>query len=179
MWSEAGVEGGPHFRALLYNEPAQMLIAHFERHYGHWAGEIYTRPLSSETCSKVPAASKLVSYERPVSAASAPVIFFNEMLHRAESPAGADWGCVRSLDLRTGTLSQIATADTIQIPDGYVGLWVSEIHAVDAHGRRVFCTIGFEQRVDVSATHLDYWLCELPVQTLIPRKISKLQNAFF
>ena len=179
MWSEAGIEGGPHFRALLYNEPAQMLIAHFERHYGHWAGEIYTRPLSSETYSKVPAASKLVSYERPVSAASATIIFFNEMLHRAEDPAGTDWSCIRALDLRTGQLRQAATADTIQIPDGYVGLWVSEIHAVNADGTRLICTIGFEQQVGALVKHLDYWLCELPVQTLVPHQIRKLQNAFF
>jgi hypothetical protein len=179
MLPEAGIEGGPHFRALLYNEPAQMLIAHFERHYGHWAGEIYTRPLSSETYSKVPTASKLVSYERPVSAAYAPIIFFNEMLYRAEDPAGADWGCIRALDLRTGALSQAATADTIQIPDGYVELWVSEIHAVNGDGTQLLCTIGFERQVGALVKHVDYWLCELPVQTLVPYQIRKLQNAFF
>jgi hypothetical protein len=179
MWSEAGIEGGPHFRALLYNEPAQTLIAHFERHYGHWAGEIYTRPLTSEIYSKVPAASKLVSYSCPVSAASAPVIFFNEMVHRAEDPNGADWGCIRAVDLRTGVLSQVASADTVQVPDGYVGLWVSEIYAVDADATRLFCAIGFEQQVSAVEKHLDYWLCELPVRELMPRKLSKLQNTFF
>jgi hypothetical protein len=174
MWSDAGIEGGPHFRALVYNEPAQTLVAHYERHYGHWAGEVYTRPLSSETFTKVPAASKLVRYGRPVCAASAPIIFFNEMLHRADYPAGADWGCIRALDLRTGQLSQAATADTIRIPDGYAGLWVSDIHAVNIDGTRLICTIGFEQQ-----KHMDYWLCELPMQTLVPHQIRKLQGGFF
>lgn len=179
MLSEAGIEGGSRFRALLYNEPAQMLVAHFERNYGYRASEIYTRPLSSETFTKVPAASKLVSYSCPVSATMAPIIFFNEMIHRADNPAGADWGSIRALDLRTGELSQAATADTIQIPDGYVGLWVSEIHAVNVDGSRLICTIGFEQQVDARTKHLDYWLCELPVQTLVPHQMTKLPGAFF
>ena len=180
MWGSAGIEGRPHFKTLLYNEPARKVIAHFERLAdGKWPiGEIYTRALAEQTYEKVAGTTDLISYERPVSADSAPLIFFNELHLRADVPGGADWGAARCLDLHSGQLSTIVSSESIQIPDGCLQVWVSSVLSVDAPGSRIFCRVAFEEGSE-AARHLEYWLCELAITSPIPRKITRLSNTFF
>src|SRR5262245_41352011 len=111
MWQNAGIEGRPNFKALLYNEPAQTLISHFERLAGgKWpVGEIYTRSRGEQTYNKVPGATDLISYDRPISAESAPLIFFNELHLDADLPGTADWGAVRCLDLAAGQMRTVVS----------------------------------------------------------------------
>ena len=179
MWESAGIKGRPHFKALLYNEPARKLIAYFERIAdGKWPiGEIYTRSVDQQVYGIVPGTSDLVSYHAPVSAADAPLIFFNELRLRTDLPGAADWGAVHCLDLGSGQMSTVVSAESIQVPEGCLRVWVSSVLSVDASGSRLFCRVAFEEG-DEAVRHSGYWLCELPVDDPVPRKVTFLQNTF-
>lgn len=181
MWEEQGIEGKPHFKSLLYNESAKTLVAHFQRRAGlkHWIGEIYTRPLDGKTYHKVAGSTDLVSFEQPVSAASSSLIFFNELQHRTEDPSGADWSAVRCLDLASERPSTVCAIETLQVPDGCKGIWISSVMSADADGQRLLCRVAFMHAVSEIEEQVEYWLCELPVRTAIPRKLCRLHNPFF
>jgi len=179
MWERAGIKGRPHFKALLYNEPARKLVAYFERTAdGKWPiGEIYTRSVDQQVYGIVPGTSDLVSYERPVSAADAPLIFFNELRLRVDLPGSADWGAVHCLDLTSGQLSTVVSAESIWIPEGCLRVSVSSVLSVDASGSRVFCRMAFEEGNE-SVSRSGYWLCELSASDPVPRKITVLRKTF-
>lgn len=165
-----------HFRALLYNEPANTLIAHFQRK-GDVVSALYTRQLNAAAYAKIAAENDLLSFDYPITATAAPLLYFNAIQWAKDR--GGDWDSVRCLDLRSGQLTTVVSPTTLAVPSGYVGLWISSLMAVDPDGQRLLCTVGFERVVDERSKHLDYWVCALPVQNPVPQQIALLPDAFF
>lgn len=173
VWEQIAPDS--HFRALLYNELARTLIAHFQRKDA--VSALYTRQLDAGGYTKIPAENDLLSFDHPVSAASAPLLYFNAL--QWEKDRGGDWDSVRCLDLRSGELTTVISPLTVAIPSGYLGFWISSLMAVDPDGQRLLCTVGFERVVDERSKHIDYWVCSLPVQNPVPQQIASLPDAFF
>jgi len=160
---------------LLYNEPARTLIAHFQRKDA--VSALYTRQLDAGGYTRIPAENDLLSFDHPVSAASAPLLYFNALQWTMDR--GGDWDSVRCLNLRSGQLTTVASPTTLAAPSGYASPWISSLMAVDPDGQRLICTIGFERLVDERSKHIDYWVCALSVQSKVPQQIALLPDAFF
>ena len=126
---------------------------------------------------KMPVSEGEAVFERLVSAASAPLIFFNELRHRGD--LGMDWNGIRCLDLTSEQLTTVVSEATIAVPEDCTKVWVSSVLSADPDGMRLSCVAGFWSAVAEPGTRIDYWLCELPVNAPVPRKVSKLPAGFF
>jgi hypothetical protein len=161
---------------LHYNEPARTLIAHFQRKTDA-VSALYTRQLDAAAYTKIAAENDLMSFDYPIIAASAPLLYFN-VIQWAKS-GGGDWDSIRCLDLRSGLLATVLSPSTVAIPAGYVGLWINSLMSVDPDGQRLICSVGFERAIDERSKHVDYWVCALSVQNKIPQQIAFLSDTFF
>jgi hypothetical protein len=168
-----GLPAKGQFCRLLYNEPAQSLVAAFQQKIDdeRWSEDLYYRHKSSADYIRISGSDEQIHYSDVISCASVPKIFFNVTRW---NDRGGDWESLASFDLATGELRTEATAASFREQR----VWVSSLISAKDDASSVFCTIGFEQRLGGGALNVHYWLCELRLVDFALTKIAALPNAF-
>jgi hypothetical protein len=148
-WDTDGIEGEHRFVTLLYNEPADVLIAQFERKVAggrYPVRSIYMKRREEPRYAKVFGTDDLSSAFYIVAASKKPVAFFDVHVAsvdrwRADTPGmGFDWSHIAQIDLRTGSVTTVVDAAAFR--ERHEGAWVSDLASADEDGQAVLCRIG-------------------------------------
>ena len=190
-WAEAGIIGETRLVRLMYNKPANLIVAQFHRETSTDSvlSSLYVRHPDETQYRRLTDASERLSYEDPVVAASAPTLFANVLEWEGD---GADWRRVICFDLLNGASPQVFAQTDISLRDPYTQAWVSSLHEARPDGRSVVCTIGCERPAtdadkrrhrdiygaDILTT-ADHWLCELNLAGKSYERIALLSATFF
>jgi hypothetical protein len=187
-WDTDGIEGEHRFEKLLYNEPADVLIAQFERMVS--AGRypvrtIYMKRSPEPRYTKVFGIDDLSSAFHIVASSKKPVAFFDVHVASvdrwpADTPGmGFDWSHIARIDLLTGSVTTVVDAAAFR--ERHDGAWVSDLLSADEDGQTLLCRVGMGRRLpDGSPTGgVGYSLCRLILATSDIQVIAPLRHVFF
>jgi hypothetical protein len=185
-WDTDGVEGEDRFVTLLYNEPADALIAQFERMIGgrYPVRSLYMKRRGERRYTRVFGADDRTGAPYVVVATKKPMAFFYVHIASvdrwpADTPGmGFDWSHIARIDLRTGSVTQVADAESFR--QKYDG-WVSDILSADEHGRTLLCRVGMPRKLPSGrpSRRIGYSLCRLNLATNEIEVVAPLPHVFF
>jgi len=175
MWGQ-GLPAKGNFVRLVYNEQSQCLVAAFQQKLdeNRWTQELYYRHRSSLQYVQVPGSSDQVHYDHVVTAAGAPLIFFNVTRWDAR---GGDWESLSSFNLVSGELRAEVIAASFHEPE-FEKVWISSLLSVRDDASSIFCTVAFEEAFPSGDTKVQYWLCEVRLDNFAVTRIAPLPNSF-
>lgn len=187
-WDTDGIEGEHRFVTLLYNEPAEVLIAQFERKVAggrYPVRSIYMKRTEEARYTKVFGTDDLSSAFHIVAASKKPVAFFDVHVAavgrwRADTPGmGFDWSHIAQIDLLTGSVTTVVDAAAFR--EKHEGRWVSDLVSADEEGQALLCRIGMGLRLPdgAPAGGMGYSLCRLILATSDIQVITPLNHVFF
>jgi hypothetical protein len=176
MWEDQGLPAGGHFVRLVYNEPSQCLVTAFQQKLdeNRWTEELYYRHRSSLQYVQVPGSSDQIHYGHVVTAAGAPLIFFNVTRWDA---GGGDWESLSSFNLVSAELRAEVTAASFREPE-FERVWISSVLSVRDDASSISCTVAFEEARARGNTKVHYWLCDMRLDNFAVTRIALLPNSF-
>jgi hypothetical protein len=187
-WNRDGIEGEHRFVTLLYNEPADVLIAQFERMVAD--GRYPVRSLYTKRAHEVRYLKSFDADERSsafhvVTAAKRPVAFFDVHVASIDrwpsrTPGmGFDWSRIQRIDLAIGTVTTVI--DAADFREKHDGRWVADLLGADEDGEGLICRIGMGRKLPGGAATggVAYSLCRVILATSDIQVIAPLRHVFF
>jgi hypothetical protein len=179
MWGHGLPEHG-HFRDLVYNTSAEVLIAAFD--LGKPVpgansapfGQLYYRHKSATDYKKITGFNEDVRMDTPVSLPDAPLIFFN--VWSLMSTGGYDWHSLSSFNLATETMTMQRPEKFATVFEGCHGGWIAGLIASEGDG--LIASVAFEHQEADGRARVQYWLCALRVSPVEVNKITRLSATF-
>lgn len=183
-WDVDGVIDEERFLELLYNEPAETLIAHFERRTGEQlVRSLYTKRGREVDYSRVSCGDEYAFADTPVCAARKPFLFFLVLEPRRERPPPWGWDVnrVARLDLRTGEQTVVMDAETFAT--GHDGAWISRLLSAADDGSSLVCVTGTNHTISTTdegvRVGVAYSVARLDLATGDIEPLASLRNVFF
>jgi hypothetical protein len=187
-WDADGIEGDDRFVTLLYNEPADVLIAQFERMVAEGqypVRSVYMRRTQETRYGKIFGTDDISSALHTVAASKKPVAFFDvhvasvDRWPEGQPGMGFDWSHIARIDLLNGSVTKVIDAAAFR--EKHEGAWVSDLLSADEDGQSLVCRIGMGRKLpDGTPTGgVGYSLCHLILATSDIHIIAPLRNVFF
>jgi hypothetical protein len=162
---------------LLYNKPADTVIAQFRRIGGDGLPreELFLRPSHGSEYRKVRIADPQITCWDPLSCSRQPFVIFNAM--RLNGSTGGDWAGISRVILPAGEVELLLNPRDLQVPTGYSSSWIAQILDVDADGSAVVCRLALEVEQG-NTTKVDYFVSEVTVASGSVANVAPLPNVF-
>jgi hypothetical protein len=188
-WNADGVRGEDQFLRLLYNAPAEALIAYFQRTVGpgYPIGSFYVKRPHDEQYWKAFASDDMTTVAEIVSASKVPLVFFQVLVVAkplaADASIGLNWSQVGRIDLSTKEQSIAVDAELFR--ERHDGDYVSHVIGASEDGTSLICSIVTRRPAPPNRNKnptrrvAGHSLCRLDLTTLDFDVLARLTNTFF
>jgi hypothetical protein len=173
-----GIRGDVAFQRLLYNTPSDKLIAHVQHNpTSKPVSRLYVRDKSEQTYRMIGRPEKNISYDTPVTSQTSPILYFN--IWKSERK-GYWWKGIGTANLKTGNVSTICKEEDLIWPNHCRGGWIRELTDMTNDEKGLLCVVGYElpHETEPESWRVEYWLCDLRLETLTIENIAVLEASF-
>ena len=180
-FEDMGIPRGYGFKQLLFCLSAKKLVVHTES-VRPWRPErLYIRDLSSDRYTLVGSPADMISQQYPVISNSKCLLAYSAELNKFDVNEEGDelhfgqWDSINIHNLAAPAEARILDSNAIRFPEGVNDGWISSILSFSDSGKNLNVVAGLSR---TKRRHMEYYVCDLDLETGVLRPITILPATF-